>query len=237
MYILIVLRYLVATGWPTDNGVKTEILDLSDPTKSCLLDDISVRGASTGGLLGTTPVICGGYDGSINDLSECLFYGTSQVISMNFKRRSHSSVAINSSMHWIMGGYKAGGYNGKLHLDSTEFITTGGAINGPTLPEGVSHSCAVKFPDTGDVYLAGGLTYHTNRINNVWVSNPSNEFTFTQGPSLITARFEHACGTMSIGAKSIIVAVGGYDSSDNLLASVEILDPMSNQWVVGKMNI
>ena len=237
MYILIVLRYLVATGWPTDNGVKTEILDLSDPTKSCLLDDISVRGASAGGLLGTTPVICGGYDGSINDLSECLFYGTSQVISMNFKRRSHSSVAINSSMLWIMGGYKAGGYNGKLHLDSTEFITTGGAINGPTLPEGVSHSCAVKFPDTGEVYLAGGLTYHTNRINNVWVSNPSNEFTFTQGPSLITARFEHACGTMSIGTKSIIVAVGGRDSSDNLLASVEILDPMSNQWVAGKMNI
>ena len=62
---------MVATGWPTDNGVKTEILDLSDPTKSCLLDDISVRGASTGGLLGTTPVICGGYGYGYGNTTIC----------------------------------------------------------------------------------------------------------------------------------------------------------------------
>ena len=63
--------------------------------------------------------------------------------------------------------------------------------------------------------------------NKVLVANPSNGFTFAQGPSLMTGRQSHACGTMSIGTKSIIV-VAGPD------ASVEILDPLSNQWVAGK---
>ena len=57
------MRYLVAYG-----GAKTEILDISDPTESCILeaDDITNQFGSTGqyggtgGLLGTTPVICGG---------------------------------------------------------------------------------------------------------------------------------------------------------------------------------
>ena len=74
----------------------------------------------------------------------------------------------------------------------------------------------------------GGSTY----TNNVWVANPSNEFSFTQGPSLVTDRGVHACGTMSIGAKSIILAAGGYNNIH--LSSVEILDPLSNQWVAGK---
>ena len=64
VFFLLVMRYLVATGKPSSSGVKTEIVDLSDPTMSCLLEDIPYRSDSTGGLLGTTPVICGGYDGS-----------------------------------------------------------------------------------------------------------------------------------------------------------------------------
>ena len=55
-----------------------------------------------------------------------------------------------------------------------------------------------------------------------------------QGPLLINARSDHACGTMSIGTKSIIVAAGGDNSQPGYLASVEILDPLSNQWVAGK---
>ena len=62
-FIGLVLRYLVAAGNPMENGKKTEIVDLSDPSKSCLLDDIPYRIIdSVGGLLGTTPVICGGFN-------------------------------------------------------------------------------------------------------------------------------------------------------------------------------
>ena len=78
-----VMRYIVATGGPSENGVKTEVVDLSDPSKSCILEDITYRYESAGGMLGTTPVICGGRNGK--KLDECLLYGTSNVITMNLK--------------------------------------------------------------------------------------------------------------------------------------------------------
>ena len=227
----LVLRYLIATGYNYGSSVKTEILDLLDPSLSCLIEeeDISYRFKSTGGLLGTIPVICGGY-ASGTYLNECLLYGTSQVITMNSNRVGHSSVALNNSMLWILGGSNHGGTSSGYHLDSTEFITTNGASDGPKLPAPVSDSCAVKFPGNGNVYLIGGKT-PSGFSNNVWMSNPSNNFAFEQGPSLITARGYHTCGTMSIGAKSIIVAAGG---QPGFLKSVEILDPLLNQWVEGK---
>ena len=112
---------MVATGYPSDRGVKTEIVDILDQSKSCLLEDISHRYGSTGGLLGTTPVICGGRfaSGSGNIWNECLLYGTQQVITMNSKNYQHASVGLNSSMIWILGGY----WGGSDVLDTTEFIT------------------------------------------------------------------------------------------------------------------
>ena len=212
----IVMRYIVATGVPSESGVKTEVVDITDPSKSCLLEDISYRGWSAGGMLGTIPVICGGYGYSSSD--ECLLYGTNHVITMNSKRWSHSSVALSDERIWIMGGWGNGG--------STEFVSKDGAVNGPTLPEAVSYHCSVKFNDL--IYLVGGYT--TTTIKNVWVANPSNGYAFVQGPSMMTGRYDHSCGTMSIGSTSIIIAAGGHW----LLSSVEILDPQSNQWVEGK---
>ena len=183
-------------------------------------------------MLGTTPVLCGGtYQvGGWIYIDECLLYGTTQVITMNDGRTSPSAVAINPNKIWILGGY-----NGDDRLDSSEFITLDGAENGPTLPEGLNSACAVKLP-TEDIYLVGGFT-NSFYTNNVWVTNPSNGYTFSQGPSLITARRGHSCSTMSIGAKTIIVVAGGVareGNSDFFLSSVEILDPLSNQWVAGK---
>ena len=146
-------------------------------------------------------------------------------------------------MLWILGGWNTIGGSGNT-LDSTEFVTTDGAVYGPTLPERLFSTCAVKFIATGQVYLVGGYGYgneptYGGRTNNVWVADPSNEFSFTQGPSIMTARSYHGCGTLSIGAKSIIVAAGGVGTPPNSpyaikLTSVEILDPLTNQWVAGK---
>ena len=204
--------------------ISTEIIDVSNPTKSCVLDDKIINQwqyGGTGGMLGTTPVICGGTNGS----DYCLLYGTSQKIMLSTFRIHHSSVGLNNSMLWIMGGYGAIG-DGYGVVGSTEFVTREGAVNGPTLPEPSAWHCSVLFPGNGNVYLIG---VGSNGGNKVWVVNPSNGFTFTQGPSLMTGRYSHACGTMSIGTKSIVVVAGGM-----YLDSVEILDPLSNQWVAGK---
>ena len=221
--VILVLRYMVATGYDEQ---KTEIVDLTDSSMSCVLDDIPSRDGSIGGVLGTTPVICGGYSSGTGYLNECLLHGTSEVITMNSKREYASSVAINPNKIWILGGQ----YDYNNPLDSTEFVTLKGTEIGPTLPEAVYRACAVTFPDTGDVYSIGGWTGSITK--NVWVANAGNGYSFSLGPSLMTGRRLHACGTMSIGAKSIIVAAGGFDGG--YLASVEILDPLSNQWVAGK---
>ena len=54
---LLVMKYMVATRERT-----TEIIDVSNPMKSCVLvnDRLPVLSMSTGGMLGKTPVICGG---------------------------------------------------------------------------------------------------------------------------------------------------------------------------------
>ena len=86
-----------------------------------------------------------GEDGNDKN-NECVLYGTSQKIMMNYKRSHHSSVGLNSSMLWIMGG------------NGSEFVTTEMAVNGPTLPEPVYWHCSVLFPENGNVYLIGGTT-------------------------------------------------------------------------------
>ena len=82
-------------------------------------------------------------------------------------------------------------------------------------------------------WLAEAL-HQTTMVQQMYgVANPSNGYAFVQGPSMITGRYYHSCGTMSIGTKSIIIGAGGYEYPYHL-SSVEILDPQSNQWVVGK---
>ena len=233
---LLVMRYMVATGMgSTDFDYsqrpnkflypKPQIVDVSNPTKSCELNDDVTDRFSTGGMLGTTPVICGG-SGVMSH--ECLLYGTSQMITMNSDRKFSSSVGLSNSMLWIMGGE----LRNHMNLDTTEFVTIEGSVNGPQLPEPVSAHCSVHFPGNGNVYVIGGLNASSQSINKVWVANPSNKFTFAQGPSLITARYQHNCGIMSIGTKSIIVVAGGI-GRNTCHSSVEILDPLTNQWVAG----
>ena len=63
---LLVMKYMVAAGQQNI----TEIIDVSNPMKSCVLnDELSSQFSnllprylyySTGGMLGTTPVMCGG---------------------------------------------------------------------------------------------------------------------------------------------------------------------------------
>ena len=234
------MRYMVATG-DSRNGSyinpKTQIVDVSNPTKSCELNDgLAYESQSTGGMLGTTPVICGGHSKLAN---KCLLYGTSQTITMTSQHSYHSSVGLNNKMLWIMGGQGNMGsaMGGWKVLDSTEFVTIEGAVNGPMLPEPVMCHCSVLFPGNGNVYVISGIhgsLPNTKFSNKVWVANPSNKFTFSQGPSLDTPRQWPTCGTMSIGTKSIIVVAGGNEDLTKITSSVEILDPLSNQWVAGK---
>ena len=152
---------------------------------------------------------------------------------MNQKRVSASSVQLNASVVWVLGGEHQGG-----SLDSTEFISLDGAIPGPQLPIRLTSSCAVKFNDY-KIYILGGIQNGSYYSDTVWEIDLENgfQFTFTKGPSMIHGRYSFGCGTMYIGNNKVIVAVGGmgYDIENHQIAkTVEILDPSKKVWEPGK---
>ena len=107
-------KLLVMTGRPFENGTKTEVIDLLDPTNHCVSIDFPVGLTDAhGGLLGTDlPFICGGEFG--DDVSQAQCYG---LRSRNFvpitklevatQEMGYGSVVINGSLI-ITGGYTTG---------------------------------------------------------------------------------------------------------------------------------
>ena len=63
-------------------------------------------------------------------------------------------------------------------------------------------------------------------------------FTHIEGPTLKNKRAMHACGLMSNGNKSIIVAAGGSQELGPRgleLSTVEFFDPDDCNWIPGKL--
>ena len=204
------------------------------PTAPLLSDGISPnedvpseRSDAVGGLLGSTPILCGGFDDNVKDQDSCFTLKDShwhQTHKMTTKRYYSASVQINASTLWILGGW-----NGD-RLDSSEFVELDSTVGkpGPKLPYAVAGHCAVKYKNK--VYVIGG--YDSSYLNKVLIFNPMNDFTHIEGPPLITKRSYHACGLMTNGQQPKIVVAGGYNP--NYLSSVEIFDPTVNNWIPGK---
>ena len=213
------------------NHQATEVIDLqsnSDVTTS--FGQIpSKRWDAVGGLLGSTPILCGGEDYP-NYYDSCFTMKDSQwtqTHKMTTKRSASASVQINATTLWILGGW-----NGD-RLDSSEFVELDSTVGkpGPKLPYAVSTHCAVKYAKD-KVYMIGGRDGASLYLNKVLIFNPMNDFTHIEGPPLITKRRRHACGLMSNGQQSKIVVAGGYNRKH--LSSVEIFDPTVNNWIPGK---
>ena len=129
---------------------------------------------------------------------------------------------------WIVGGT-----DGFLILDSSEFVGLDSTVGkpGPKLPYPLLYSCAVKY-SAEKVYIIGGYD-ESSYLNKVLIFNPTNGFTHIEGPSLITKRARHHCGLMTNGQQTKIVVAGGR-GENGYLSSVEIFDPIENNWSPGK---
>ena len=137
-----------------------------------------MRDAAVGGLLGSTPIICGGFDHREVDQDSCISYNQSQWIkthTMTTKRYDASIVQLNSTTLWIVGGYN-GDYS---ETKSSEFIGLDSTVGkpGPKFPYPVTGACAVKYSED-KVYVMGGYdgltSYHPS--NKVLTFNPMNGF-------------------------------------------------------------
>ena len=232
---------------------ETDVIDLntnSDMMKSTFGKIPSRRIYAVGGLLGSNPIICGGYSfGSYEDYhNNCITLKDSKWIQTHettIKRSYSASVQLNKTTLWILGG--TGWHSPELKdygaLNSTEFIGIDSNVGhpGPNLPYLLSKPCAVKYSED-KIYVIGGSRY--NNAGNIvdgfsnknLIFNPMNGFTHIEGPSMISDRRMHSCGLMNNGNQSKIVVAGGENIQDpkGVLSSVEIFDPTTNKWSPGK---
>ena len=164
---------------------------------------------------------------------------------MSAPRLFASSVVLNKNTLWIVGGaiWIIGGVKGKrtklTHQNTTEFISINSnqEINhkqGPTLPFGISKQCMVQY-NSSAIYLIGGQKTSDEMSKEVWIIDPTKNFTFKEGPALLdTSRFMGSCAKMKVNNTEIIVVGGGRDFDEsmwNAYESVELLFPTG--WVKG----
>ena len=128
---------MVTTGRLTDKGQRTEVIDLANPDSKCdPLPDypIQIFGATGGLLQDSSPIVCGGFDGSdLGRISQCYIIDgneTLQTIDLNIYRWNSASVLLDKNTLWITGGYEF-----ESVLYSTEYVKLdqSTAIAGPNL--------------------------------------------------------------------------------------------------------
>ena len=172
-----------------------QVVDMKSNNTCNNLQNYPIRIISaSGGVIGGSPIICGGYgkasgESRYENRKECYVYDKSSQTwklhaIMNKKRRFSSSVVINGAL-WVLGGKH------RHTLDSTEYIHTNGTVvAGPNLPAPRSGHCSLTLHD-GNVMIIGGHSgYHD--LKTVLIFSPKNN-SFAQGPSMIHERFYFAC--------------------------------------------
>ena len=186
----------------------------------------------TGGLIGDTVIICGGFDsGYIYECYSLTSEKATLVTHMSVGRLYAASVVLNDNTLWVTGGYNIG------ILASTEYVTLTGTIIGPDLPIALAHHAMVAINSTCSMVIGGhdeedeysASTFYYDRNEGEWIT----------GPSLILARARHAAGivTDEVTDEDVVAVTGGchrpppdcwFD-----LVSTEILQ--DGEWVLGKI--
>ncbi len=174
--------------------------------------------AASGGLLDVDPVICGGAgldDSQVNGCSrQCYAFqnGVWKSTSILVQDRIASSaqeVGEDEGGLLILGG------QGAMEAEIIALGEDGEALNAS--PEGFTHHCSVKI-DAETILVIGGITDGMASARTFYYNISIDQW--FAGPSLNSARSNHACGILE--DENVVVVVGGEDVS--VVESVELLD-------------
>ena len=229
---------MVTTGYNVDTSVQTtsEMVDLTVKGGNMCGNwpniPIGVWKA-TGGLIGNTVVICGGRDGSYNQVDECYSLTSEKVkfvFHMSVSRENAASIVLKDNTLWVTGGY--GGMNGN-YLASTEMVTITGIIPGPDLPMALISHAMVAINNTCTMVIGGSHTGYFNDYSATFFY-VHNEGEWINGPSLMQGRYDHAVGivTDKVTNENFVAVTGGYGGE--YWDSTEILQ--GGKWVQGRIH-
>ena len=228
-------KVLVATGYPVNNGVYTEIIDLENPSFTCskvgqfpiLLTD------ATGGLVGQTPLICGGWSKACHTLLENGSWKEDKVATLNTGRHSaaYGSVVINDQLV-VAGGHD--GYGNRFNTIELVAPNTRSRTLSVKLPVAVLYSCIVEWDENsfmliGGYRSSGGGSFGERRETYI-IDTDKN--TITNGPNLKTGRYHHGCEKIDVNGESFIVVSGGYGVRSTEVLSVA--NYRNGGWQYGK---
>ena len=154
-------KVMIGMGFPYENGQNIEIVDLKHPNcERTILVGNPARSNSVAGHISNKSVICGGYfknseDMDHNYFEDCYIPGElNWNIYMLEKRGFASSIVINDTFLWIVGGKS----DFNTSLNTSEFITlSGSSSRGPKLPFTVHGHCMVHI-NSSTSFLIGSVT-------------------------------------------------------------------------------
>ena len=201
---------------------------------------IVINGA-TGGLIGNTVMICGGYSAHHKTHHNDCYSLTSQKATlathMSVARDDAASIVLDDNTLWVTGG--TNGSNLHNWLSSTDYVTMSGTLPGPDLPMTLAQHAMVAINSSSSMVIGGrhrGLgssrtsTFFYDHIEGKW----------NNGPSLSQKRCGHAAGiiTDKVTNEQFVAVTGGSYYAGKYkyvyLDSTEILQ--DGKWVQGKMN-
>ena len=218
------------TGIPDENGQKTEIIDLLDPSNHCVsIDYPHAITEGYGGLINPNlPMHCGGSPIS----SECFVLSNGQFtqaesLELGVNWASGAPV-INGSLI-IAGG---NGDSGKLKRVSMVSPSEVKALK--DLPFATRGHCTLKINDD-KIMIASGHA-DTNYVLDTFVYDFAED-EWTPSHLLNHGRGSPACGSFELKGKTILVVGLGWASADagyQYINSMEYLDWETNSgWVLG----
>ena len=236
-------KVLVVNGGPPD-----EIIDLKDSEYSCILPKfpVTLRG-STGGLIGKTPLVCGGdtYDyKNKQDNQACYtlqiggeggFWKKDESFSQ-FTGRNYAatgSVLINNGLVMVGGVTEWSKIASTIELVGRNRVSQ--TLN-VQLPTGTLGSCIV--PWNSHVFMViGGNTHveglsHSNTKATYWIGldEDFSKGILVKGPELGIARSFHACSEMTVNGEEYIVVTGGNTLTESPTTSTEMLAKNWTNW-------
>ena len=194
-------------------------MDLEDASFQCTLSQFPTNAhGATGGLVGNTPLICGGRIGS-NYQNSC--YSLKEDGAWKLEASSLITARLGAATGSVIINNKlvlAGGYNGN-YLATIEVVAPNEESETLpiSLPVGMYGSCIVPW-DTNTFMIIGGWVGR-NRRETYFFNMANNER--TDGPSLLTGRNNFACNTMNVNGEDYIIVDGGFEKSTEFL-------PMAN---------
>ncbi len=204
-------KLLVATGYPREKSVISEVIDLNNPSSNCndfdpYPVDAGTYGAVGGLVYGTSPFICAGDPG--ND--KCYFLGDSNVqTTMKVSRLRASAIPLVDGGLWITGGASPN----ITDFNTTEFVAPGQVSDfGPALPDSFFDHCLVEL-DKESWMIIGGVKDIAPTAGSYILNKGDEEW--TPGPNLSASKYMSMCQVLETGngGEKIVVVAGGYNGT------------------------